>query len=64
MRKAISYIGMSALFFAVNLFLTYFQEDFWDFKKSFAIAGLFLIILLLLDGFALFLKRNKENKKA
>lgn len=61
MRKGISYVGMTLLFFAINLFLTYFKEDFWDFKKSFAIAGLFLAILLLLDGASAFFRKRNER---
>lgn len=62
MRKWISYAGMSILFFAINLFLTYFREDLWDFKGSLAVAALFLVILLVLDGITAFLKKRREGK--
>jgi len=62
MRKWFSYLGMTLLFFAINLFLTYFNADYWDFKKSFFAGGLFLVILLVLDVTSLYFKKRKGEK--
>lgn len=62
MRKWVSYAGMSILFFAINLFLTYSKESYWDFKGSLAVAALFLVILLVLDGVALYFRKRKDRQ--
>lgn len=62
MRKWISYVAMTILFFAINLFLTYFKEDYWEIKGSFAVAALFLVILLVLDGVSLYFRKRKEGQ--
>jgi membrane protein YdbS with pleckstrin-like domain len=62
MRKWISYVAMTLLFFAINLLLTYFKEDYWDFKGSLAVGVLFLVILLVLDGIALYFRKRKGKQ--
>jgi|GEM_PF-3897938 len=61
MRKWISYVSMGLLFFLINLFLTYFQESYWAWKDSVGVAALFIVILLILDGVALYFRKKKET---
>ena len=63
MSKWISYLIMCLLFFAINLFVTYSKEDYWNVIGSLSIAALFLVFLLALDGITLYINKKKSSSK-
>lgn len=63
MRKWISYLIMCLLFFAINLFVTYSKEDYWNFIGCLSVTALFLAFLLALDGITIYMQKKRSNNQ-